>query len=71
MQITNRQTQVVETVRAFVEEHEYGPSLRELAKRLDITPVGAQHHLDVLEAKGLIQRTRGVARSVRVCRPMI
>ncbi len=71
MKITTRQTQVVDTVRTFVEEHEYGPSVRELAQRLGITPMGAQHHLDALETKGLIQRTRGVARSVRLCPPMI
>ena len=65
MNLTDRQTQVVETVRSFTEEYGYAPSVRELAGMLGISTAGAQHHLDALMVKGAIKRTPGIARSLR------
>lgn len=68
--LTARQAQTLEYVRSYAEEHGYSPSLREVAKELGITPNGAQEKLKALEAKGAIARTPGVARSLRICKPM-
>lgn len=70
MQLTARQTQVLEFVRSYIEDHDYGPSERELAAFLEVSREGARRHLEALEVKGQIQRTPGIARSVRVCHPM-
>jgi len=70
MQLTDRQAETAEIVRQYIEEHEYSPSVRDVAKQLGVTVNGATRHLDVLEEKGVIRRTSGVARSIRFCRPM-
>ena len=71
MQLTNRQAETAEIVRKYIQDHEYSPSVREVAKRLGVTPNGAQGHLDALVAKGILRRTGGVARSLRMCPPMV
>jgi len=71
MKLTDRQAQTAQIVREYIQAHEYGPSVREVANGLGVTPNGAEGHLKALEAKGLIRRTSGVARSIRLCPPMI
>ena len=49
---------------AFIQEHEYAPSLREIAKGCHIGRSTTIHYLDQLEAKGCIRREEGKARSI-------
>ena len=67
---TPRQTEILAFIQRFTAEHEYAPSVREIAAEFGFSPNGAQTHLNALELQGAIQRTRGVARSIRVCKPM-
>lgn len=68
--LTTRQTEVLNFVRSYVQEHEYSPSVRDVAEHFGMVPSGAKGHLDALEGKGAIVRTPGIARSIRVCPPM-
>lgn len=68
--LTDRQVQAVEFVRTFSEERGYGPSIRDVAEHLGVGEATARGHLNALSRKGAIERTPGVARSIRVCPPM-
>lgn len=53
--LTARQIEVVNTIRAFIAEHGYPPTVRELGCLLDIsTPNGVVCHLRALEKKGAL-----------------
>ncbi len=67
---TPRQVEILAFIEGFTAEHSYAPSVREIAAEFGFTPNGAQSHLNALELRGAIQRTRGVARSIRICKPM-
>jgi len=64
--LSPRQTSVLVFVRDFVATHGYSPSIREIAAWLGISLHGAEKHIEALERKDAIARTRGVARSIRV-----
>ena len=69
-EITPRQTEVLEFVRSYVGQNGYSPSVRNVAEQFGMAINSAVGHLDALERKGAIARTPGVARSIRICRPM-
>ncbi len=55
--LTTRQEEVLAFLRDHLAEHGYPPSLREIARGLDIrSPNGVMCHLDALERKGWISR---------------
>lgn len=61
-----RQSTVLAFIEDFWKEHGYGPSLREIEEGCELGSTSvAEYHLHELERKGLIRRTREVARSVR------
>jgi len=64
--LTERQTEVLEFIRAFSEGNGYAPSVRELSIQFEISLNAVQCHLEALEKKGAIHRTNGVARSIVV-----
>ena len=70
-QLTRRQKQTVEIVRAFIAEHGFSPSLREVATRLKVNVNAAIGHLTAAERKGAISRTPGLARSLRPASPAL
>lgn len=70
MLLTIRQTQAVEFVRTFSQDRGYGPSIRDVAQHLGVGEATARGHLDALSRKGAIERTPGIARSIRACPPM-
>ena len=55
--LTRKQRRVVDTIRTFVEENSYSPSVRELGDVLGLAPATVQQHLDALQVKGFINRT--------------
>ena len=64
--LTQRQERVVEVIRAWITEHGFPPTIRELGKRLGIKSLrGVTTHLDALAKKGHIVRKRS-ARGIRV-----
>lgn len=65
--LTARQSEVLEFIKA--NSHLYGPSIREIARHLQVNNVtGVVGHLLALERKGYIRRTPGVARGIEVLR---
>lgn len=63
--ITARQAEVLEFIRA--NSAYYSPSIREIAAGLAIkSPNGVTCHLDALERKGLIRRTPGKHRGIKL-----
>ena len=63
-EITRRQEKVLDTIKQFIEENEYPPTLAEIGEEIGITRSGVQGHLDQLEKKGYISMTPGRSRSV-------
>lgn len=55
--ITKKQHKVLETIRVFVLDNDYSPSVRQLGQVLRLSPATVQQHLDALEKKGFIKRT--------------
>jgi len=56
-------------ISAFWAEHDYAPSYDEIKKNLGAKSKGSVSELvSKLEARGYIERTPNLARSIRVCR---
>ncbi|RMG12367.1 MAG: MarR family transcriptional regulator [Deltaproteobacteria bacterium] len=57
--LSARQLEVLDTLRAFAEQHGRMPSVRELARRLERSASTVQQHLDALVRKGWLLRDGG------------
>jgi len=66
MQLTTRQEEVLDFVRAFIRERGYPPSVREIGVRFHIYPRAAFDHLKALERKGYLKRTGSTPRGIEV-----
>jgi len=65
-ELTQRQQRVVEAIQAWIKEHGFPPTIRELGKQVGIKSLrGVTTHLDALVKKGHLMRQRG-ARRIRV-----
>jgi repressor LexA len=64
--LTERQQAVLDHIAAYIAEHGYSPSLRDVARSFGMTVNGALCHIRVLEKKGQLARDEGVYRSMRV-----
>ena len=59
--------QLVECIRSYTEEHGYPPTLREIAVGLGVASFpNIGHRIQLLEERGLVERTPNVARGVRI-----
>lgn len=64
--LTERQRQVLEFLKEYIYERGYPPTLREVARNLQIKwTKGIERHLQALEKKGYIKRSSG-ARSIEI-----
>jgi repressor LexA len=62
-----KQRLIMDFIRQFIGSHGYSPSIREIQAGVVISsPSVVAYHLGLLEAKGRIARTPGIARSIRV-----
>jgi SOS-response transcriptional repressor LexA len=55
---------VYQFVYQYIDERGFSPSQREIAEGCFMARASVQRHLDVLEAKGFIEREMGMARSL-------
>lgn len=55
--LTRKQNEVLETARRLEREQGYSPSVRELARALDLSAPTVQEHLVALERKGFVRRS--------------
>jgi repressor LexA len=68
-QITRNQTRenIMQYIRSFFNEHDYAPTVRDILKGCAISSTAVvQHHLDVLQREGRIQRDPEIFRSIRL-----
>jgi len=68
--LTSRQRDVLHAIEGFRQEHQYGPSVRDIGRAVGLGPSGVQHHLKVLRQKGWLSATSpGRARASVVLAP--
>lgn len=65
-ELTDRQQLVVAFIRRYIREQGRSPSLREVAAAAGCHRTVAAYHLAELEAAGVIHRTAGQFRSIRL-----
>lgn len=66
-QLTSRQKAVYDFIRDKIENRGYGPTVREIGERFDISsPNGVMCHLKALEKKGLIIREPNMSRAIQL-----
>lgn len=66
-QMTNRQQNVYEMIRALIVKRGYGPTVREIGEHFGIkSPNGVMCHLRALERKGLIRRSPNKSRAIEL-----
>ena len=53
-------------IKTYMAKFGYAPSVRGIAERFDMTVMGAWSHLRLIEQKGYIKRTKGIARGLVV-----
>lgn len=68
--ITRRQQAVLDCIESFIQEHGYGPTVREVCEKLGLSSPSTVHvHLKALEDKGLIHRDPLKSRSITLSSP--
>ena len=58
MELTSRQKEIFDFVRAFIKERGYPPSVREIGEHFQVYPRAAFDHLKALEKKRLFEAAR-------------
>jgi repressor LexA len=69
LDLTPRQRDVLRAIEGFRQEHQYGPSVRDIGRAIGLGPSGVQHHLTVLREKGWLSGSTGQARTPVVLAP--
>ena len=64
-ELTARQRDVLNFIRAFTSRHGVPPTVREIGEKFRVTPRAAFDHLRALERKGMLQRRAGPGRTAR------
>lgn len=64
-ELTARQRDVLNFMRAFTARHGAPPTVREIGEKFRVTPRAAFDHLRALERKGMLQRRAGPGRTAR------
>ena len=69
--LTERQQMIYDFIRGLIVRRGYGPTVREIAQRMDISsPNGVMGHLKALERKGFIRRDSRRARAIELAEGM-
>lgn len=67
MDLSSRQQEMLKFIRAFVEENGYPPTIREIGAAAHISSTSVvNYNLNILQAKGYLQRNRDISRGVRL-----
>lgn len=64
--LTDRQREILDFIRAYHGENEYFPSLREIAANFQLSIGTVQTHLDYLKRKGALDWDKGKPRAMRI-----
>jgi len=66
MNLTPKQLKIYDFVRSYAEANGYSPTLQEIATHFGVSTVTIFEHLNALEGKGLIKRSKHKTRSIEV-----
>ncbi len=65
--LSAKQQRILDYIRAFIEEHDYPPSIRQIQQACDISSTSVvDYNLRILERQGQIRRDREVSRAIEV-----
>lgn len=64
--LTDRQWQVLSYLREYIDEHQYPPTIREIAGRFEVSTKAAFDHVKALEKKKQIFCVGNLSRSIRI-----
>lgn len=65
--LTDTQREIMRFIRAYIYEHKYSPSIRDIVSRVSVSSTNTvAYNLHALEKKGYIARDRFKARTIRV-----
>jgi len=68
-ELSAKQKQILDFITRFIQERDYPPSVRDVAKGCGISSSSvAQYYLQVLERKGYIRRDREISRSIALAK---
>lgn len=68
--LTDRQNQILDTIKKFIAKNGYPPTVREIGKILDLSSPATTHfHLNRLENKGYIKKNKAKNRSLELLVP--
>ena len=78
-ELTKRQEETLDYIRDFIDQHNYPPTIRELAASFQISVKGAYDHIKALEKKAgsnatetgperLKSSTKNTRKNLRICR---
>ncbi len=63
--ISDKQEHILEFIRGFIVEHEYPPTVRDVAGGCGLSSTSvAEYHLDVLHREGYIKRIPKISRGI-------
>ncbi len=65
-ELTKRQEETLEYIRAFIDKHNYPPTIREMAASFNISVKGAYDHIKALEKKGRIKCDGNRSRTIEI-----
>jgi len=64
--ITSRQSEVLDYIKAFIGEHHFPPTMREISENFSISVKGAYDHVKALEKKGYLKIDNNRSRTIEV-----
>ena len=64
--ITSRQSEVLDFIKAFIGEHHFPPTMREISEHFSISVKGAYDHVKALEKKGYLKIDNNRSRTIEV-----
>ncbi|GHU39246.1 LexA repressor [Spirochaetia bacterium] len=64
--ITKRQSEVLDFISTFIEEHNYSPSIRQIAANFELTAKAAYDHVSALRKKGIIKTADRCSRTIEI-----
>lgn len=64
--LTQRQSQILDFIRSFIDEHTYPPTIRQIGSHFSITPKGAHDHIKALARKGHLRFGANASRTIEI-----
>ncbi|MBN2617433.1 MAG: repressor LexA [Spirochaetales bacterium] len=64
--LTKRQSEILEYLKGFIDDNQYPPSIRDVAKFFNISVKGAYDHIKALEKKSFITCNNNTSRSIGI-----